>query len=308
MDERSVTPQIRTFFWGVGCAFAGIAGVVLFLFPERTDRFFAWTIVRGDTAAFIGALFLAVALVSLLCYGVPRWADVRVCFRGVLAFVTAMAVATLLHLDQFHFGSDAPVALVAAWGWTIVYLVAPLAGFALRSRQLRHPDAGGADADPDGPDPDGPDPDGPEPGEAVTPMLPGLRTLYLSQGVVLTVVAVVLFVAPGRADALWPWPLTPLAARAIASFLLGFGLMLFGAGRDDVADRLEPLGAACWWLAVLTGMAVTRFEGGFELGSVAGIVFSVVALSLFVGGVAGELAARRLRPSPPDDGPSAPSN
>ncbi|MEA2715882.1 MAG: hypothetical protein QOI99_199, partial [Actinomycetota bacterium] len=79
-------------------------------------------------------------------------------------------------------------------------------------------------------------------------------------------------------------------------FLLGFGVMLVGAGRDDAAERLEPPCAACWWLAVLTGMAVTRFEGGFDLGSVAGIVFTVIGISLFFGGLAGELAARRLRP------------
>jgi hypothetical protein len=281
MDERPVTPQIRT-FWGVGTALAGMAGLVLFLFPERTDRLFAWTIARGDTAAFIGALFLAVALVSLLCYSRPSWADVRACYAGALVLVTAMALATLLHLDQFHFGSDHPVALVAAWGWTLASLGAPFAGALLRARQLGRIDPF-EEADPDA-------------GAATTPIVPGLRTLLQVQGTVLAVVGVVLFVAPGTADRLWPWPLTPLPARAIASFLLGFGVMLVGAGRDDAAERLEPPCAACWWLAVLTGMAVTRFEGGFDLGSVAGIVFTVIGISLFFGGLAGELAARRLRP------------
>jgi hypothetical protein len=281
MDERPVTPQIRT-FWGVGSALAGMAGLVLFLFPERTDRLFAWTIARGDTAAFIGALFLAVALVSLLCYSRPSWADVRACYAGVLVLVTAMALATLLHLDQFHFGSDHPVALVAAWGWTLASLGAPFAGALLRARQL------GRISPFDAADPDA--------GAATTPIVPGLRTLLQVQGTVLAVVGVVLFVAPGTADRLWPWPLTPLPARAIAGFLLGFGVMLVGAGRDDAAERLEPPCAACWWLAVLTGMAVTRFEGGFDLGSVAGIVFTVIGISLFFGGLAGELAARRLRP------------
>jgi len=289
-----VTPQIRTYFWGVGAAFAGLAGLVLFLFPEKTDRFFSWTIARGDTAALIGALFLAVGLVSLLCYGVDAWADVRSCFTGVLAFVTAMSLATLLHLDQFHFGSDEPVALVAAWGWTLVYLVAPVAGWLLRTRQLGRLAS------------DGSDPDEP----AGTPLLPGLRTLYLAQGAVLVTVGAVLFVSPGTADTLWPWPLSPLPARAVASFLLGFGIMLLGAGRENIAERLEPLSVACWWLAVLTGMAITRFEGGFEVGSVAGVVFCVVAVSLFVGGLAGEVAARRLRSAsgpPRPAGPAAPT-
>ncbi len=279
MDVRPVTPEIRTFFWGVGSVFAGIAGLVLFLFPERTNTLFAWTIGRGDTAAFIGALFLAVGLVSLLSYPAAAWADIRVCFAGVLAFVSAMAVATIIHLDEFHFGSDDPVAHVAAWGWTLVYLVAPVAGAVLRARQLREP---GTDE------------------VRTTPIVLGLRRLYLVQGATLTLVAVVLFLAPGTADTIWPWPLTTLAARAIASFLLGFGIMLVGIARDNAAERLETPCAACWWLAILTGMAVTRFEGRFDIGSVAGLAFSVAVLSLLVGGVAGELAARRLRPSPTD--------
>jgi len=321
MDERSVTPQIRTFFWGVGSAFAGIAGLVLFLFPEETDTLFAWTITRGDTAAFVGALFLAVGLVALLCYGESSWAAVSVCFVGTLAFVTAMSLATLLHLDQFHFGSDEPIALVAAWAWTLVYLVAPPAGLALRARQLRPPatprptptepgtietgpiepgpiEAGPSEAGRTGAGPG----DGGRGGGRTAPIVPGLRYLYLAQGAVLMTVAVVLFVAPGAAT-LWPWPLTPLAARAIASFLLGFGIMLLGVGWENRAERLEPPCAACWWLVLLTGMAVSRFEGGFDLGSVAGLVFFVMGVTLLVGGLAGELAARRLRPSAPAAGP-----
>lgn len=298
-----MTRQIRTYFWGVGTAFAGLAGLVLFLFPEKTDQFFAWTIARGDTAAFIGALFLAIALVSLLCFSIDTWADVRVYYAGVLAFVTAMAVATLLHLDQFHFGSDELIALAAAWGWTLVYLAAPIAGWVLRDRQLRSSDL--PDDAPADPDQAIEVDDGGGRRVTGTPMVPGLRSLYLAQGAVLAIVGAVLFVSPGTADGLWPWPLTPLPARAIASFLLGLGIMLVGAGRDNVAERLEPIGAACWWLALLTGMAILRFEGGFELDRVAGVVFCVVALSLFVGGLAGELAARRLRPGPRPAPPAA---
>jgi hypothetical protein len=285
MDERSVTPQIRTLFWGVGSAFAGIAGLVLFLLPDRTDTLFAWTIARGDTAAFIGACFLAVSLLSLLSYGVPSWADTRIYFVGTLAFVVAMALATLLHLDQFNFDSDEPIAKLVAFGWTLVYLVAPVASGILLRRQLDQPRVPVVE-------------DG-APARSTTPIVPGLRSLYIAQGGLLILVAVVLFVAPGSADTLWPWPLTPLPARAIASFLLGLGVMLLGAGLDNVAERLEPPCAAAWWLAVLSGMAVTRFDRSFDIGSVRGLIFAVVGLSLLVGGLAGELAARRLRPAPP---------
>ncbi|HEX7276243.1 MAG TPA: hypothetical protein VF244_02620, partial [Acidimicrobiales bacterium] len=62
------------------------------------------------------------------------------------------------------------------------------------------------------------------------------------------------------------------------------------------------------WLAVLGGMAVTRFEGSVKLGSVTGLLWCVVAVSLLIGGVAGELAARRLRAAarPPSARPPRP--
>ncbi len=287
MAPRTVTPQIRTLFWGLGCAFSGMAGLVLFLFPEKTDSLFAWTITRGDTANFVGACFLGISLLSFLCYGVPTWRAVRVCYVGTLAFVTTMTLATLLHLDQFNFGSDEPIALVAAWLWTLAYLAAPVAGGVLLSRQLREPGSDEGDAGPG----------------SSTPIVPGLRYLFLAQGTLLSVVAVVMFFAPGTADSLWPWPLGPLPARAVASFLLGFGIILVGIGRQNEAEVLEPPCAACWWLAVLAGMAITRFDGSVDIGTVPGLIFGVVALSLLLGGVAGELAARRLRapigPPPP---------
>ena len=91
-----------------------------------------------------------------------------------------MALATLLHLDQFNFGSDEPVALVSAWGWTLVYLVAPVASGVLLSRQLREP--------------------GVRPRQpARRPSSPGCGYLFLAQGALLALVGVVLFVRPGHA-------------------------------------------------------------------------------------------------------------
>ena len=280
MEERTVTPQIRTWFWGAGIALTGIAGLVLFLFPEKTDRFFAWSIVRGDTAAFIGACFLASSLLALLCYGVSSWARVRVSSIGTLALFAGLTVATLLHLDQFHYGSDEIIAQAWAWIWTLVYLAAPIIGGVLLFRQRAQP---GTDKG------------------AVHPIVPGLRALYLTQGAVMVLVALVLLVSPGSADTLWPWPLLPLEARVIASFLLGLGITLGGAGRENAAERLEPPCAASWWLAVLTGMAVLRFEGGVDIASIPGMLFSVMVVSLLFGGLAGEMAARRLRASTADD-------
>ena len=42
MSERAVHPLMRAILW-VGGIFVLIAGTQLFLFPGRTDEFFAWS-------------------------------------------------------------------------------------------------------------------------------------------------------------------------------------------------------------------------------------------------------------------------
>lgn len=49
----------------------------------------------------------------------------------------------------------------------------------------------------------------------------------------------ILFVAPGAADELWPWPLTPLTAQAVGAFLVGFGGAAGAALWEDDLDRLR---------------------------------------------------------------------
>lgn len=57
-----------------------------------------------------------------------------------------------------------------------------------------------------------------------------------------------LLIAPGRADDIWPWALTPLTSRAIGAFLLGIGLSALIAVRDD--DPVSFRGAAMAYTAL----------------------------------------------------------
>ena len=56
---------------------------------------------------------------------------------GAVATTTLVLVATLLHLDRFHFGVAEPGPLVAAWVWLIVYLIVPPLLGLLWLRELR---------------------------------------------------------------------------------------------------------------------------------------------------------------------------
>ena len=57
-----------------------------------------------------------------------------------------------------------------------------------------------------------------------------------------------LLIAPGAADDVWPWALSPLTSRAIGSFLFGIGLAALIAARDD--DPFSFRGAAVAYTAL----------------------------------------------------------
>src|SRR5439155_4514537 len=104
----------------------------------------------------------------------------------------AAARGTLMHLDKFHKDS------LFGWFWIVAYIAVPPAlGLALwvqhRAPRVEEPPR--------------------------VPLAPALRALLVLEGLVLAGVGASLFAAPHTADSLWPWPLTPLTARATGAFL-----------------------------------------------------------------------------------------
>jgi uncharacterized membrane protein HdeD (DUF308 family) len=72
--------------------------------------------------------------------------------------------------------------------------------------------------------------------------------VLILEGVVMLAAGVLLLIAPGVADDIWPWALSPLTSRAIGSFLFGVGLAALIAARDD--DPLSFRGAALAYTAL----------------------------------------------------------
>ena len=99
---------------------------MLFGGASYTDRYFAWTIKPPATAAFLGAAYAAGCVLVVLALRRGTWLALRLPFVTILIFTVITLLATLLHLDRFHFGSDLPVAQFAAWFWMAVYVVVPL--------------------------------------------------------------------------------------------------------------------------------------------------------------------------------------
>jgi hypothetical protein len=108
-----------------------LAFVSLFVLAENTRNSFAWTIEPPLTAAFLGAGYAAGSVLVLLSLRQSVWANVRVSFLTIFVFVVLTLVATLLHVNKMHFDDDfgalGLLAKGAAWFWSAVYVVLPVA-------------------------------------------------------------------------------------------------------------------------------------------------------------------------------------
>jgi hypothetical protein len=213
-----------------------LAVAALFVRPETTDRYFAWTIKPPLTAAFLGAAYAAGCTLVVLSVRATAWAHARAPVVTILLFTVLTLVATVVHLDRFHFGSPGLIARGAAWLWTSVYLVVPVVLVVLLVLQWRAP--------------------GEHPPRQ-RPMPRWLAVVLAAQAVVLLAAGAVLFVRPGVLD--WPWALTALTSRAVGAWLASFGVAAALAVAERDLVRLRSSAIAYLVFAVCELLALIRF-------------------------------------------------
>jgi hypothetical protein len=270
---RSITRGTRA--WMV--AFAVLTLVAtnqLFVLSEHTDRWFSWTIQPPLSAAFLGAGYGAGFVLMLLSLRTTAWVNARVSVVTVLAFTVLTLLATLTHLDRFHFFADGLVARFAAWFWLAVYVVVPvgLAVVVVLQHRIRAPDPARR-----------------------RPLPAALAVVLAVQGAVMLVTGVILFVQPAAAANLWPWTLTPLTSRMIAAWLLSFGLAMGLAWWERDLGRLEIPAIGYTVFGVLQLLALLRFRDQVAWDGTAATVYLVVLLTLPLTGALGWWLARRGR-------------
>ncbi len=171
------------------------AFVVLYFFPADTKRLFAWTINPTMTPMMLASAYLGGAYFFIRVLREPRWNVVKTGFVSVALFASLLGVATILHWDKFNHQH------VAFWLWTGLYFTAPflVTGAWLANRRYAAP--AGADERRLG-------------GTA--------RSIVAATGTIALVQGIVMFLAPLRMIAIWPWTLTPLTCRVVgAIFCLG---------------------------------------------------------------------------------------
>lgn len=269
-------PGMRRLLWIAG-GLVVIVGVQLFILSEQTDRFFAWTIKNPLTAAFLGAAYWSAAVLEFTAARQTLWARARAAVPAVLLFTFLTLAATLFHLEQFHLAETFALETRLLTGvWVGVYLVVPPALLAVLILQLRTP---GGD---------------PPAGQR----LPGwLRATASLQAAVMVAFGALLYVTPEAAPLIWPWPLTPLAGRAVGAWLLGLGVAAAQVTLEAAWSRVRPVAAACVAFALLQGVALARYPGlpnwaGLNAWLYTGFLLSLLALGLY-----GLLAGREAKPT-----------
>jgi hypothetical protein len=211
---RPVTPRLRLTL-EVFAGLALIAGALLFLGATRTDAWWSWTVVPPLTAATLGAFYWAAFVLILVAARSRTWSRARPAVYPVAVIAALLLVITLIHIDRFDLNS------LFGIFWVVAYALVPvlLAWALVEQRGTPGEDRRG---------------------DRRLPRL--LRRALIIEGVSMLVGGALLLVAPGAADDLWPWPLSPLTSRAIGSFLFGIGLTAVIAARED--DPLSFRGAA----------------------------------------------------------------
>ncbi len=243
-----------------------LAGLQLFVFPTRTERYFAWTVASPMTATFLGAAYWSAIALELGAARSRTWDRARIAVPAVFVFTTLTLVVTLVHLDLFHLDGALELRTrLVTWGWIAIYAFVPAAMLAAARHQVR---ASTAASPPTG--------------------LPhALRVLLAGQAALLLVLGAALLVAPAWADAAWPWPLTPLTGRAVGAWLVGLGVASGHALLVNAAQPLRPLGLAGVAFLVLEAAALARYGDELAWGSAPAMGY-VAGLAL-IGGTGGWL-------------------
>jgi hypothetical protein len=200
----SLTWYHRVYFAAVGLLALRV-GFVGYFNPAEIVRVIPWQ-VPPLHARFLGSMYISGLVFMIGAILVRRWCEVRVVVPMIAIWTGMLFVVSLLHLGEFDYSRS------QVWIWYGAYFVYPLIALWLAWRHRA--DTG-------------------HPGE--TASLPVWARAYLTaQGIVVTLLALALLVAPSAMISLWPWKATPLLLQIYASPFLSYGIGSLMLARQQV--------------------------------------------------------------------------
>jgi hypothetical protein len=205
----------------VVAAVAGVAGTVMLVAPEDTDRYFSWPIGPPPLAALVGGFYLASAATFGLLALRRDWPASRgICF-GILAFTLPTLAATVRHRDLFDWDRWQALA------WVALFVGSPIAFSSFLYLQRGQRSAGRH------------------------ALASSTRAALAVLSAVYAALALGLLFAPGRLeDDVSPFRLPGLSGRFIGAWCAFLAVIaLFAAVRDHSHEAAFPMLALVLWPA-----------------------------------------------------------
>ena len=223
-----VTHRQKIYFAAVGllALWVGIWGVFV---PEHVDKAIPW-LVPPLHARFIGAIYFSAVVLMGVAMLATNYAEVHVPVFIVTVWTGALFIISLFYLSDFDF-SRGPV-----WFWFGAYIAYPLIGLWLTWTHWNSHDNS-------------------------SPRLPAwIRNVFLMEGVILTLVALALFLVPDFMLTLWPWKITRMLAQIYSGPFLAYGLSTLMLSRQQTWPevRIVAMALVVLSLGVLLASAIHK--------------------------------------------------
>jgi len=253
----SITPGQRVFFAVIFAAALLVAFLGLFN-PVYLASIFTWLELPPLHARFVGAIYAFGAVFMAGCLSARYQAEVRWAVQLIGIWTGMLFIISLLNLGAFDFS------LLPVQVWFASYIIYPLIALWMTIRQSPLGDAG--DLLP-----------GSELGAAA-------KGFLLAQGILFSVLAVLLFLAPTFMSTLWPWKVTAVLAQMYAGPLLAYGLGSLLFARQKKWLGVRAILPAMLVFTVTTVIISFVHIGLFSFGEIADLLwfgwFSIASLIL----------------------------
>lgn len=248
-----VTRNQRIYFAAVGALALWVAFWGL-LIPELVDKAIPW-LVPPLHARFIGAIYLSAVVLMGGSMMAHKYNEVRVATVIVSIWTGALFFISLFYLNEFDF-SRGPVLF-----WFGAYIAYPIIGFWIAWTQRAARD------------------------EYAGPTLPNwIRNYFFAQGVTLTALALVLFLAPEFMLTVWPWKVTRMLVQIYSGPFLAFGVGSLMLSRQQTWLEVRIGAIGIFVLAIGVILASTLHRSLFTASSPSTLIwfggFSLVAIIL----------------------------
>jgi len=243
------------------------ACIVLFIWPNDTDKLFAWTIIPAMTPMMLAAAYMGGIYFFTRVILAKQWHLVKLGFLPVTVFAALLGIATILHWNRFNHSH------ISFYTWTILYFTTPFLVFAvwLRNRST--------------------DPGTVESNDVIIPHM--IRLLIGIVGSLTLAVSLLLFLQPDLMIHQWPWMLTPLTARVLGAMFALPGVVGLGIALEKRWSAACIILEAYAFSIVMMLIATARAWGDFEQSNALTWLF-VGGLSLLLVAIAALYASMEI--------------